>query len=324
MATSGSYNYNLNVTQMVNDILDQAGISGLGRTASSEDFNKVVRILNSMLKAWSAQGLHLWKKEEGVVYLDQYTAKYSLGNASSDAKCTLLSDEIITQLDGALAASATSVTVTSTTGMAVADNIGIVLSSGDIHWTTIATIPTSTTLTLTSGVATAAEDEAIVFTFTNRLYKPLRILSARLVSGIDSGSSSTKNERILAIDSYETYHNMSTKTQNGTPSLVMYNPRIITGNLYVWPRPNDASYRIEFTYERYIEDLDSITDDFDFPSEWYEPLLYQGAWRTALRYNKFNKAKMLEKLAAESLNYLLDWDNEITSLTITPDISDYR
>ncbi len=151
-----------------------------------------------LVKDLSTDGLHLWCREEGILYLSQYESKYLLGNGSSDAKVTLASDELISQLDGELAALATNVTVDSTTGMVVGDYIGIVLSTNDIYWTTIATIPTDTTLTLTEGVSSVASDRANVYTFTNKIYKPMRIISSRLVYGIDLGETSTKSEVIMS------------------------------------------------------------------------------------------------------------------------------
>ncbi len=320
MATSGSNNFIQNRNQIILDALQHLGVYGIGRTVSPEDMAFCVSTLNKMVKSWATQGLHLWCKSEGVLYLDQYVGKYSLGNSINDAKATLISDEVVTRLDGALVTSATAVTVDSTTGMTVGDNIGVVLTTKDIHWTTIATIPTSTTLTLTTGVPSASADNNFVYTFTNKIYKPLRILSARLVSGIDSGVTSTKSDMIMNSMAYQDYFEMSTKTNNGTPNQFHYNPGISSGTMYVWPRPSDTSSRIEFTFERIIEDLDNATDDFDFPAEWLEPLTFQLAVRIAPGFGKEKKLSVILPMAAEMMNDLKTWDSEITSVFLEPDL----
>lgn len=324
MATSGSQNYSQTVTNVINDAYQLLGIYGIGRTISSADFDFALRMLNKMVKAWGAKGLHLWERKEGRLYLTQYTSEYNLGNASTDAYVTSASDEVVTQLNGALAASATSVTVDSTTGMTVGDNIGVVLTDKTVHWTTIATLPSSTTLTLTTGVASAASDNALVYTFTSRIYKPLKITSARSISGFDSGSTSTEIEIPLTEISYDQYQQLPTKSLNSSPpTQFAYNPNLTNGTMFLFPRPDDGSYRIHFTYERIIEDLDAITDDFDFPSEWLEALTYQLAIRLGPAFGKTQKTmQALLPLASQMLNDLLVWDTDLPSIAMMPDQGD--
>lgn len=320
MATSGSNNFTQTRDQVIYNAFQHLGVYGVGQTMSAEDVAFAITTLNAMIKTWGCQGLHLWCKGEGVLYLSQYQAKYSIGDTASDAHSTLLSDEIITQLNGALTANATAVTVDSTTGMTIGDYIGIVLSNKSLYWTTIATIPTSTTLTLTAGVTSAALDNGLVFTFTNKLYKPSRISSARSITGIDLGATSSRTEVQLNPIAYETYFNLPTKTTNGSrPVQFHYNPRLTSGNFYAWPRPSDCACRIEFTYERSIEDLDSASDNFDFPPEWIETLTFNLAVRMGPAFGKDQKViQTLGPLASDMLKALKEWDDESDSIILVP------
>lgn len=323
MAVSGSQNFKSNRDEIIIDALTLLGVYGVGRTVSADDMTVCKRALNKMIKKWSADGLHLWCKEEGVLYFTQYQAKYSLGNAVTDAMVTSADDEITTQLNGALALNDTAVTVDSTAGMTVGDNVGIILSDNSLYWTTILTIPTSTTLTLTAGVTGEASNNAIVFTFTNRIYKPLRVLSSRLVNGIDSGATTTKTEVLMNSVSYQDYFEMPSKTSNGTPNEFHYNPRLLNGNMYIWLRPNDCNYRAEFTYERVIDDLDTATDDFDLPAEWEEPVTWQLAVRIAPAFGKGKKMREeILPLAIQMKQDLMAWDSEINSVSIMPDMEE--
>lgn len=325
MSTSGSKNFTQTRNEIIYDAYQLLGLYGIGRTISPEDLSFAVNQFNKMIKAWGTKGLHLWSKEEGVLYPTQYTSKYTIGNASSAAYVTNKSEEIITQLNGALATSATAVTVDSTTGMVVGDYIGIVLTDKSSHWTTIATIPSSTTLTLTTGIASAASNNATVFTFTNRLYKPLRVLNARLVSGIDSGATSTISEIPLSIVSYQTYFELPAKITNGNPIQITYKPELSSGLMYVWPRPSDTSYRVEFSYERVLDDVDSGTDNIDFPDEWLEPATYQLAVRIGPAFGKTEKVmKTILPLASVMLNDMLDWDSEVSGVSFSPDLGGYE
>lgn len=321
MATSGSQNFSQTRTQLIEDAFQLIGVYGIGRTVSAEDMTVASNYLNKMVKAWGAKGLHLWTKEEGVLFITPNTAAYSLGNAAGDAHATIASDLVLTQLNGAHAASATSITVDSTTGMTTADKIGIVTTDKTIHWTTIATIPTSTTLTLTAGLDTAASDNGIVYTYTNKLYKPLRILDARIRTGVDSGATSTENDFVLTEIGYQEYFELPNKTSNSFPNQFHYNPKNISGTMYLYPRPSDGAERVHFSYERIIEDLDNTTDDFDFPSEWLEPLTWQLAVRLGPAFGRSQKAmQVILPVASSMLDNLLDWDTETTSVYLSPEL----
>lgn len=318
MSTSNSIDFTQTKSEIINDAFQNIGVYGLGRTISSEDFNFASNTLNKMIKAWGAQGLHLWTREENTLFLTKDVASYTLGNS---ANACLASDAIITRLNGSLVASATSVTVDSTTGMTVGDYIGIVLTSSVVHYTTIATIPTSTTLTLTLGIVTAASNNAEVYTFTTKINKPLRILGCRRAQGIDNGATTSLTEVEMAEIAYQDYMNLPSKTNSGIPNQFAYDPKNTTGILYVWQRPSSGIYRLNFTSERMIEDLDAVGDNFDFPSEWLEPITWQLSLRLCPAFGKDQKMiNSIAPMAQSMLQNLLDWDSEVNSVSLQPDI----
>lgn len=316
MTTSNSTNFSQTRNDVILDAFSLIGLNSLGKTMAHEDITLANRFLNKMIKAWSARGLHLWSKTEGVLYLQPYQGEYTLSSTSSD-HFTRKDEETVTKLTANAAASATSLTVYSTTGMTVADRIGIVLNSGTIHWTTIATIPTSTTLTISSGLASAANSANLIFSYTNKADKPLRVLNARLVQGLDLSSTTTQTEVPLTLMGYEQFFNISQLTANGIPNQCCYKPQNSDGLFYLWPRPSSGAYRINLTYERILQDMDEMNDTFDFPSEWLECLTYQLAVRLGPIYGKDQRVQaVIGPLASAFLENLLAWDNEVASLTI--------
>lgn len=323
MTTSGNVVYSQTRNEVILDAYNLLGIYGLGRTVSAEDMALASRFLNKMIKSWSTKGLNLWAKDEGVLYLTPSVGKYNLG-VGSTTMATTLNDQIITKLSGNIALGATSITVDSTTGMTIGDHIGIVLPGNTIHWTTIATIPTSTTLTLTVGVPAAAYDDTLVYTFTTRINKPMRILDARLVSGYDNGTTSSQIEQPMTSIAYQEYFEIGMQTANGLPNQFHYNPQQNYGIMYIWPRAIDPSYRVHFTFERMLENVDNIADTLDFPDEWLEPLTWQLATRLGPAFGKDAKVNnSIYPLAVIMLENLLSWNNEITEVSIHPDIRDY-
>lgn len=320
MATSGSQNFTQTRNEVILDAYQLLGVYGSGMTVSSDDMAFASSILNKMVKGWVTKGLHLWERSEAILFLTPYIGSYTIGNGTSDANCSLASDTVITRVNGALSASATSVIVDSTTGMVATDKIGIVLADKTIFWTTISSVDSSTTLTLTSGVTGSVSDNALVYTYTNKIYKPARILSMRRVTGLDTNSSSSDyTQTPLSEVPYNTLINNPSIASSSTPLMYAYTPNLTSGNLLIAYRSTDGSERLHFTYERIIEDLDSTSDNFDFPSEWLETLTYQLAVRLALPFGKSSMLTALMPLATGMLENLLSWDNEISSVSFIPD-----
>lgn len=318
MATSGSVDFSQTRNEVILDAFQILGVYGIGRTVSAEDLTFASNMLNKMVKAWEAKGLHLFTKEEGVLYIVPGQAKYTLGPDSTDAYATKLEDQVITKLSAAAASGATSLTVADTTGMTVGDNIGVVTQDKTIHWTTIATIPDSTSLTITVGLDDDANNGALVYTFTNRVNKPLRVLDCRRRTGL-AGDNNQFDLPLTEI-AYQDYFELPVKTTSSIPNQFHYNPKNLRGDLYLWPGPSDGSERIMFTYERKIQDLDSTSDDFDFPSEWLEALTYQLAVRLARPFGKASAIQDILPLASQMLEDLLNWDAEVSEISLVADM----
>lgn len=318
MATSGSTNFSLTRNQIINQALQLLGVYGVGRTVSSDDLQFCNIALNAMIKAWQNKGLYLWKKDEAYLFPTRYIGEYTLSADSTSARCAYASDTIITRLNGAHAASDTTLVVDDTTSMTAADIIGVPLTSGAIHWTTIVSVDSSTGLTITSGIATAASDNAPVYTFTSRVDKPHRILDARRISGVDQGSTSDRQDTVMYEVSHEEFQHFSNKTENGTPSHWYYQRGNTTGKLNVWQRPKDSLNYFGLTIERRFEDFDAASDDADFPSEWLEALYYQLAVRVASGFGKDVKLQIIAPLASTFLQNVLSGDAETASIRFSP------
>lgn len=319
MATSGSVNFNQTRNEIINDAYQLLGVYGVGRTISSEDMNFASNMLNKMIKAWQSKGLHLWAREEAYLFIADQVAEYTLSSDSSSARACARSDAVITELNGAVAASGTSLTVDTTTGMTASDIIGIVLDDDSVDWTTISSVDSSTTLTIASGLTSAASDNNNVYTFTSRINKPLRIHSVRRITGTTNTTTSNQTEVPLVELSHAEYYDLPSKTVDGLPTHYYYNPDLSTGQLNLWPRPNDPEMYIGITYDRMLEDFDASTDNADLPVEWLEALTYQLAVRLAPAFGKEQKvAQLILPMAISMLDDLLDWDTETASLYLMP------
>lgn len=317
MATSGDYSFTQSKQDLILDAFQLAGVYGLSRTLDQNDLNFASNLLNKMVKSWSTRGPHLWAKEEAILFVEQYQSKYVLSNSSSAAKWANIADTGIFQLTASQSAGSTQVPLNSVTGLSNGQAIGAVLDNGSTQWTTIMSIA-GLIVTITNPLTSAATLYNQIYSYTSRAYKPSRIYSCRKQQGIDLGATTTMNEVWLKEMAYQSYMNLSAKSSNGVPSAYMYNPDNTQGDFYLWQRPITTDMRIQFTYERLIQDLDAVSDNFDFPSEWLETLTYQLAWRLCTPYGKSEKIQELLPVASLMLENLKDWDAEITSLCIKP------
>jgi hypothetical protein len=153
--------------------------------------------------------------------------------------------------------------VDSITGIANADKIGICLDDGTIHWDVVNGAPSGTSVTLTTGVASAAALDNYVFAYTTAITRPIEITEARL-RDVDDNDTQLK----LSTDRTEFFRHTD-KTTSGETLDVFYEPISVNGRLYVWPVAGDSEItdRIILSTKRTIYDMDSGSDNFDLPNE---------------------------------------------------------
>jgi hypothetical protein len=160
----------------------------------------------------------------------------------------------------------------------VGDPIGIELDSGSVQWTYIASA-LSTTLTLVTALTGAAATDNHVYSYTIKSPRPIELIEARLHRSDDI-------ETPLMLSGKHDYMLISNKTSEGPPNQLYYDKQLTNGYLYVWPEPDDVQDYLKFTARLPIQDLDSLTNDFEVGQEWYEPIAWNLAWRLVPKYGK--------------------------------------
>ena len=314
MATSGSTDFNLTALEVVESAFSKVGVKAAEQDLEAPQIKDGMRSLNLMMKMWQSQGLHLWAKQEGVLFLDAGKTDYLLGPTGDEA--TTLDDFIGTTTTGDEAALAVVIGVTDSTGMTAADSVGIKLDSGVRHWTTIVSVDSSVQITITTGIPTVAAEGASVFTYTTILERPLRVLSSR--------RKTYGEDNEIAVNSWsrDEYFNQVNKTSQGTVVNAYYSPQLGNGRYYVWQTASDANQLVRFTYERAFEDVEVNADNLDFPAEWLEPIIYNLAARLTDDYKTPpQRAQNILVKAVALLEDVTQWDEEMESINIQPDFS---
>lgn len=83
MSTSGSYDFNITRDELIKAAFRLIGVGHRGESVPADEINDASEALNIMLKAWQADGLQLWKREEASITLSAGTSTYTLGPTGS-------------------------------------------------------------------------------------------------------------------------------------------------------------------------------------------------------------------------------------------------
>lgn len=311
MATSGSTNYTQTRNQIITNAFYHIKTYAPGEDIDASDVSFASDVLNQLTKSWQAQGLHLWSTSEGVLFLQDEVGVYNMSNSASAARATLATDAVITQLSVAALSGATALTCDDTTGILINDIIGIVQDNDVTLWTTVASVPTSTTLTINNALTYDTAIDRNVYSFTARINRPLRILDMRRVSG----SPTAESEVPLQPLTKEEYMALPNKMANSTPTCFYYDPQLDNGRLYIWGRPTNPQQYLRFTFERALEDFDNATDNPDFPQEWLESLTWNLAARLCPAFSvSVSESQKVDAMAAQSLEAAKMFDTQLGSL----------
>lgn len=300
MAVSGSKNFSITRTDIIESALRKLGAYDIGESPSSDETDAASMALNLMVKAWAAKDVGLWLNEEVTLFLQKDTQSYTLGT-SGDAEATL--SYVETTLSAAEASGQTVLSVTSSAGMTAADRVGIKMDDGSTHWTTIVSVDSAVQITIT----TATDDDAAsgnrVYAYTTKAQRPQKLKFAY------RRDSSDLDTTVDLIGENE-YHNLSNKGADGPVTQIWYKPILDTGKLYVWPVDGDCD-KLILGSRVLPDDFDASSDNPQFPIEWGEALVYGLSDRMAPEYGLSERERRMIKLEAEfKLEEMLDYNVE--------------
>lgn len=314
-----TFDFNESAADIVRNALEHIGAIEEEETLTAAALQQGIRFLNKLIKTWQRQDVHLWRKTESVLFLNEGQFQYKLGpNGDRTAE---EEDFIETTLDGNFTAGNTNITVLDTTGMAVNDEIGIFINNSLRFWTTIAAVVNSTDLTLTDALSDDANSGATVFTFTERIQRPLRIGHGRR----RAGGPSVSEIPTFAL-SHDYYFDLTTRrTARGLPVEHYYKPTLILGDLFLWPVPSSVDFLFKFTSHKALADIDVNSDLTDFPTEWLDALTFNLSKRLMHSYRTpIAERDEIRKDADETLEAAMNFDREYAPMRIMPDYRGMR
>lgn len=273
MAVSGSIDFTVTLSDIQKEVLEQLGVLAVGESPTADQQTSINRTINMVIKAMQADGMNLFALKKTYLFPQIGQRSYSLNSSTTDQWTESF---VKTTMDGSAIATATSFDVTSSSGMTIGDQIGLV-SSPNVHWTTISNI-SSNTITVADALPEAVTDGSTVYTFTTIAPRPMQIIEGYL--HIDSNDTDIPLGKL----SRQKYNELSAKGNTGAITQFYYDPQLDSGVLYVWATGNEEADYVTFFVQKTLSDMDSDSDTLEFPQEWFLPVVLQVAVLLAPKY----------------------------------------
>tara|TARA_R110000824_G_scaffold44248_2_gene128815 strand:+ start:561 stop:1439 length:879 start_codon:yes stop_codon:yes gene_type:complete len=290
MATSSSFNFELDVASYVEEAFERCGLE----VRTGYDLKTARRSLNLMLADWSNRGLNQWTIEQTSITLASDISDYPGGTLTMTvgASGSFTVGETIT--GGTSAATASITSLPSSTSMAITLPSGT-FTSGEI---------------ITGGTSAATTTVSAAVDLTP-VQKTIDILSAVI----------TRDSTDYAITrlSRDGYLGIPNKAQTGRPSQFFLD-RQITPVLKLWPTPENNTDIIKFDRLVRMDDADDYTNTMQIPFRFYPCLAAGLAYYLAIKRAP-DRIPLLKAIYDEEFNRAMEEDRDRASFTIAPGLS---
>lgn len=310
MATSGSIDFIVTRDDIITEALELLGVLGEGESPTAAQLTSSARTLNMLIKNWQADGLNLFAVKRQYLFTDTTVREYSLSSSTTHHFTESFGS---TEIATAATALDTTIEVDSISGISDGDYIGIHTTNA-MEWTTVNGAPSGTTVTLSGALENDAAVDNKVYFYTSKANRPMKVLEA-FIKLTDSDTDVP-----IEIISRRKYNELAVKSATGVINQIYYDPQVGTGKMFVWPVSNNACDYLTLFVQRSLEDVDSASDNFDMPQEWYMPLAYNLAMHLAPKYGiPQNDYYVVERQATALYERAQGFDEELyTSVFFEP------
>jgi hypothetical protein len=294
MATSGSYDFSVTASQVINGAFEDLGVIAPGGTPAAADTAIALNRLNLIAKQWQgssdmAAGMKIWTRKRIMLFLQEGQHIYTLGSGGSKAaqletvgRTTISADEALGQTTISITSNTDSTSWPGTTiTMASTNIVGIEQDDGTIHWTTISGTPAATmTISVALTAAASAGNYVWWYATTGAVARPIKLESAVL-----RNANLTDSPLRIYTSAEEYDQGVSDKFGDGNPTSLLFEPGTLLTQIFLDSQPTDVTEHIVMTVLFPQEDYDAEANDIAFPQEFYNALMLELAYRLAPAYH---------------------------------------
>jgi len=142
---------------------------------------------------------------------------------------------------------------------------------------------------------------------------PIRVMNVYL-------RDSQNNDVTMQLLSRYDYETLGQKFAPGVPNQCYYNPQLGAGSLIVYNVPQDATHTLKVVYQSQLQDVNTATDNLDFPQEAFRFLKFSLADDIAMEWGCAVADRQEIAMKASSLRMkFVDYLQENASVFFTPD-----
>jgi hypothetical protein len=282
MTTSGSWSFSVNRDDVIKTAMQFIGKIGENELPTATETSDLARILNMLVKQWQgktdfATGLKTWTRRTGYLFLNNSTGQYSVGPTATGWTNSFVNP--LTTAGAALGAS--TITVSSATGIVIGYTIGVEYGTNSILWTTVSNV-VGTTITLNTTLPGASASGSEVYCYQTTAQQPQHIEAAVLR---DSNNQDTPLN-LMTVQTWAYLPNKVDPTNIADPTAIYYEFQLGNSILYTdCGAANDVSKYIVLTYLEAIQDFNNPLDTPEYPQEWFLALCWGLAAQSAPLFN---------------------------------------
>jgi hypothetical protein len=291
MALSGSYSFTVNRDEIIREGMLNIGAIGEGEVPTAQEVTDCARKLNLIVKQWMGQldfapGLKMWERQRGDLFLSSTKYQYALGPSGDNFAGGVTAVPGANYATQKLSANAVATATTLSFGVGKVGNLTandylvVQLDSGDIYSTTVSSVNSGAgTIAIPSpGLPSQASVNAYVWNYTTKAQRPLGILTA-ILRDINNADIPLD---IMDLQQYELLPNKTDPNNISDPAAIYYESQFASGTSVNGPGQlyidvagaQDVTKIIHMVFLRSIQDMNSSTDNPEFPQQWYRALCW--------------------------------------------------
>lgn len=282
--------YTRTAGQIITAAYEDIGVLSDGQSPSTNQYTRGLTRLNFISKQFTgtadgAPGQKIYSRKRVAVFLSNGKHQYQIG--LNQDRCTNIYGR--TTLDAAEAASQTVLSVTATSDttttpgttfqMQQGDVIGIEQNDDTVFWSTVSSFATADTVTITTGIDSAAASGNYVWWFRNYAEKFALLESAVL-------RDENLNDVPISVytDAKQYELGVASKYADGTPTALLYEPFLSYSRITLDSQPTDLTQILILTVQNPGAHYDLQTDQMICSEEWFAAFEWEVAFRLAPAY----------------------------------------
>src|SRR5258708_7498144 len=242
IALSGLQDYSLTRDNLITMALQNVGAIGDGDTPNPTQLTECSLLLNALIKHWQIDNIELWIRKLGYILPVSATNKTALGAEGGHAS----NSYVYTTVGTAAVSGASTLILTTASGISNTNNIGIELADGTMQWTTVNGVPVGSTVTLTATLTQAVAAGNSVYSYATKILRPDTVLDA--YRRVSSNTLANQTDVPLIKKTQQEYNNLASKFQLGIPNSYFYDEVLGfntsgypgNGDFYFWPLFSDG------------------------------------------------------------------------------------